>query len=98
MIDAAIDNYIHDAAARGAVVAVALSSGKDSTAAEFTANAILDAAGHPRSRRIACTPTTARPNGGTRLQRSRRSRRLSASRCPSFGNAPRSRWPQARPI
>ena len=53
MIDAAIDNRIRDAGARGAVVGMSLSGGKDSTAAAFTANAILDAAGHPRSRRIA---------------------------------------------
>ncbi|MGI4877614.1 MAG: hypothetical protein ACRYG4_09030 [Janthinobacterium lividum] len=32
---------------------MSLSGGKDSTAAAFTANAILDAAEHPRSRRIA---------------------------------------------
>jgi 3'-phosphoadenosine 5'-phosphosulfate sulfotransferase (PAPS reductase)/FAD synthetase len=53
MTEAAIDSRIRDAIARGAVVAMSLSGGKDSTAAAFMANAVLDAAGHPRSRRIA---------------------------------------------
>ncbi len=53
MTETAIDARIRDAIARGGVVAMSLSGGKDSTAAAFTANAILDAAGHPRSRRIA---------------------------------------------
>jgi 3'-phosphoadenosine 5'-phosphosulfate sulfotransferase (PAPS reductase)/FAD synthetase len=51
--EAAIDATIAAAVARGAVVAMSLSGGKDSTAAAFEANAALDAAGHPRSRRIA---------------------------------------------
>lgn len=50
---AATDATIAAAVARGAVVAMSLSGGKDSTAAAFMANAALDAAGHPRSRRIA---------------------------------------------
>ena len=53
MIDAAIADRIRDAVARGAVMAMSLSGGKDSTAAAFAVNAVLDAAGHPRSRRIA---------------------------------------------
>ena len=53
MTEAAIDDRIRAAIARGTVVAMSLSGGKDSTAAAFAANAILDAAGHPRSRRIA---------------------------------------------
>ena len=44
MIDAAIDDRIRDAVARGAVMAMSLSGGKDSTAAAFAVNAILDAA------------------------------------------------------
>ena len=50
---AAIDAQIAAAIARGAVVAMSLSGGKDSTAAAHQANAVLDAAGHPRDRRIA---------------------------------------------
>ena len=45
----AIDDSIRSAVSRGAVVAMSLSGGKDSTAAAFEANAALDAAGHPRS-------------------------------------------------
>ena len=49
----AIDATITDAISRGAVVAMSLSGGKDSTAAAFEADDLLDAAGHPRSRRLA---------------------------------------------
>ena len=53
MTDTAIDERVEAAIARGAVVAMSLSGGKDSTAAAYAASQILDAAGHPRSRRIA---------------------------------------------
>ena len=53
MTEAAIDDRIRNAVAHGTVVAMSLSGGKGSTAAAFTANAVLDAARHPRSRRIA---------------------------------------------
>ena len=53
MTDTAIDERVEGAIARGAVVAMSLSGGKDSTAAAYAASQILDAAGHPRSRRIA---------------------------------------------
>jgi 3'-phosphoadenosine 5'-phosphosulfate sulfotransferase (PAPS reductase)/FAD synthetase len=52
MPETAIDDRIQAAIARGAVVAMSLSGGKDSTAAAYAASQILDAGGHSRSRRI----------------------------------------------
>lgn len=48
----AIDDRIITAANAGAVVALNLSGGKDSTMSAHAANAILDKIGHPRERRI----------------------------------------------
>lgn len=49
----AIDERIEDAARNGAVFALNLSGGKDSTMSAHAANRMLDDLGHPRSRRIA---------------------------------------------
>ena len=49
----ALPPAILDAVERGAWIVFNLSGGKDSSAAMFAVNLILDALGHPRERRIA---------------------------------------------